>query len=36
MENKIPIVVDEADIRKTISRQLEGTRFEIVEAENGE
>ncbi len=36
MENKIPIVVDEADIRKTIRRQLEGTRFEIVEAENGE
>ncbi|MDP6707485.1 MAG: response regulator [Alphaproteobacteria bacterium] len=36
MKNKILIVDDEAEIRKTIRLQLENTAFEIVEATNGE
>jgi two-component system chemotaxis response regulator CheY len=36
MKHKILVVDDEEDIRKTIRLQLEGTAFEIIEAENGE
>ncbi len=36
MKNKILVVDDEAEIRKTIRLQLEGTAFEIIEATNGE
>ena len=36
MKNKILIVDDEVEIRKTIRLQLEGTAFEIIEATNGE
>jgi two-component system chemotaxis response regulator CheY len=36
MKHKILVVDDEADIRKTIRLQLEGTIYEILEAEDGE
>jgi two-component system chemotaxis response regulator CheY len=36
MKHKILVIDDEAEIRKTIRLQLEGTAFEIVEAEDGE
>ena len=36
MKHKILIIDDEQEIRKTIKLQLEGTDFEIIEAENGE
>ena len=36
MKHKILIIDDEEAIRKTIRLQLEGTHFEIVEAEDGE
>ena len=36
MKNKLLVVDDEAEIRKTIRRQLEDTAFEIVEATDGE
>jgi two-component system chemotaxis response regulator CheY len=36
MKHKILVVDDEEEIRKTIRLQLEGTAFEIIEAENGE
>ncbi len=36
MKHKILVIDDEEDIRKTISLQLEGTNFEIIEAADGE
>ncbi len=36
MKHKILVIDDEAMIRKTIRAQLEGTIYEIVEAEDGE
>lgn len=36
MKSKILVVDDEAEIRRTIRLQLEGTDFEIIEATNGE
>ncbi len=36
MKHKILVIDDEAMIRKTIRTQLEGTIYEIVEAEDGE
>jgi two-component system, chemotaxis family, chemotaxis protein CheY len=36
MKHKILVVEDEADIRKTIRLQLEGTIYEVLEAEDGE
>ncbi len=36
MKHKILVVDDEAEIRKTIRLQLEGTIYEILEAEDGE
>ncbi len=36
MKHKILVVDDEEDIRKTIQRQLEGTVYEVLEAEDGE
>jgi len=36
MKNKILVVDDEAEIRKTIGLQLEGTDFDLIEATNGE
>ncbi len=36
MKHKILVIDDEAEIRKTIRLQLEGTIYEIVEAEDGE
>lgn len=36
MKRKILVVDDEEGIRKTIRLQLEGTSFEIIEAEDGE
>lgn len=36
MKNKILVVDDEEQIRKTIRLQLEGTIYEILEAEDGE
>ena len=36
MKHKILVVDDEEDIRKTIHRQLEGTIYEVLEAEDGE
>ena len=36
MKHKILVIDDEAKIRKTIRLQLEGTTFEILEAEDGE
>lgn len=36
MKNKILIIDDEEEIRKTIRLQLEGTAFDILEAEDGE
>ena len=36
MKHKILVVDDEKEIRKTIRRQLEGTIYEILEADNGE
>ena len=36
MRHKILVVDDEEDIRKTIHRQLEGTIYEVLEAEDGE
>ena len=36
MKHKILVVDDEAPIRKTIRLQLEGTGYEILEAEDGE
>ena len=36
MKHKILVIDDEEGIRKTIRLQLEGTDFEIIEAENGE
>lgn len=36
MKHKILVIDDETEIRKTIRLQLEGTVFEILEAEDGE
>ena len=36
MKHKVLVIDDEAEIRKTIGLQLEGTDFEVCEAENGE
>ena len=36
MEHKILVVDDEAEIRNTIRLQLEGTIYEVLEAEDGE
>jgi two-component system chemotaxis response regulator CheY len=36
MKHKILVIDDEAEIRKTIRLQLEGTIYEILEAEDGE
>ena len=36
MKHKILVVDDEAEIRKTIRLQLEGTIYEVLEAEDGE
>jgi two-component system chemotaxis response regulator CheY len=36
MKHKILVVEDEAEIRKTIRLQLEGTIYEVLEAEDGE
>ena len=36
MKHKILVIDDEEEIRKTIRLQLEGTNFEIVEAEDGQ
>ncbi len=36
MKHKILVIDDEKDIRKTICRQLEGTIYEVLEAEDGE
>jgi CheY-like chemotaxis protein len=36
MKHKILVVDDEANIRKTIRLQLEGTIYELLEAEDGE
>lgn len=36
MKQKILVVDDEEEVRKTIRLQLEGTVFEIIEAEDGE
>ena len=36
MLHKVMVVDDEEVIRKTIRRQLDGTNFEIIEAEDGE
>ncbi len=36
MLHKILVVDDEEIVRKTIRRQLEGTRYDVIEAEDGE
>ena len=36
MKHKILVVDDEAEIRKTIRLQLEGTNYDVLEAEDGE
>ncbi|HSG95006.1 MAG TPA: response regulator [Afifellaceae bacterium] len=36
MKHKILVIDDEAEIRKTIALQLEGTVYEILQAEDGE
>ena len=36
MLHKVLVVDDEEDVRKTTRRQLEGTRFVVIEAEDGE
>ena len=36
MKHKVLVIDDEEDVRETIRRQLEGTRFVVIEAEDGE